>query len=425
MKHSDIVVVGAGIAGLTAAITAARQGASVSVLSYGAGVLTIGSGMVDFLGYDNGKRITDNPFDHLQNLPTNHPYNIVGKECVSESFDAFMSICAENGLNMSIAPDGKNKTSVSVLGTLRPTYMSSEASDAGGIFYSEKIGIVSVEWLKDCEAGLAVKQLKLYEQLKDKTFGIEMIKSPFEQTHRAINCLDLARYVDNDEGFQWLKEALVPLSSKYDILLIPPICGISRHEEYFAKIRSLGLDIVEMSSIPPGVGGVRVRRALYKTAVNLGVSFSENCFISRANTIGDTCVNLVALHNDIAGALETEYFANKFIIATGGILGGGIKATPGKVTETIFGLDIACSPLVEDWSQADFFAEQPFESFGVSVDKNMTPIDKNGAELYSNVYFAGRSLGFYDFSREKSGYGVAISTGRKAALEAVGKSNIR
>ena len=59
MRHSDIIVVGAGMAGLMAAITAAKAGKSVSVLSEGAGVLSIGSGAVDFLGYINGKKITD------------------------------------------------------------------------------------------------------------------------------------------------------------------------------------------------------------------------------------------------------------------------------------------------------------------------------------------------------------------------------
>ena len=71
MRHSDILVVGAGMAGLMAAVTAAKSGLSVSVLSEGAGVISIGSGAVDFLGYVNGKKITDNPFNHLNELDKN------------------------------------------------------------------------------------------------------------------------------------------------------------------------------------------------------------------------------------------------------------------------------------------------------------------------------------------------------------------
>ena len=35
MKHSDIVVIGSGLAGLTAALAGARQGKSVTMLTYG------------------------------------------------------------------------------------------------------------------------------------------------------------------------------------------------------------------------------------------------------------------------------------------------------------------------------------------------------------------------------------------------------
>ena len=66
MRHSDVIVVGAGMAGLMAGITAAKLGKSVSILSEGAGVLSIGSGAVDFLGYVNGKKIMDNPYNHLK-----------------------------------------------------------------------------------------------------------------------------------------------------------------------------------------------------------------------------------------------------------------------------------------------------------------------------------------------------------------------
>ena len=85
MRHSDVLVVGAGMAGLMAAVTAAKSGASVSVLSEGAGVISIGSGAVDFLGYVNGKKITDNPFNHLSELGKEHPYNIIGAENVIEA----------------------------------------------------------------------------------------------------------------------------------------------------------------------------------------------------------------------------------------------------------------------------------------------------------------------------------------------------
>ena len=56
-RKSDIVVVGSGIAGMTAALTAAQSGKSVTLLTYGAGTLAISSGCIDVLGYQNGVRV--------------------------------------------------------------------------------------------------------------------------------------------------------------------------------------------------------------------------------------------------------------------------------------------------------------------------------------------------------------------------------
>ena len=46
-RKSDIVVVGSGLAGMSAALTAAQSGKSVTLLTHGAGTLAISSGCID------------------------------------------------------------------------------------------------------------------------------------------------------------------------------------------------------------------------------------------------------------------------------------------------------------------------------------------------------------------------------------------
>ena len=46
----------------------------------------------------------------------------------------------------------------------------------------------------------------------------------------------------------------------------------------------------------------------------------------------------------------------------------------------------------------------------------MVGIDNEGNVLLSNVRFAGRILGGYDFAAEKSGHGVALATGWHAGM---------
>ena len=47
----DVVVIGAGLAGLSAAIKAADAGLSVTLITKGVGGIQLGPGTVDLLGY--------------------------------------------------------------------------------------------------------------------------------------------------------------------------------------------------------------------------------------------------------------------------------------------------------------------------------------------------------------------------------------
>ena len=162
-----------------------------------------------------------------------------------------------------------------------------------------------------------------------------------------------------------------------------------------------------------------MRDALVAEAKKLNVQFFENCNVQRATINGDKCVSLTALHNNIAGALETDYVADNFIIATGGVIGGGIVTTPFKVYEKIFNIEINAPETVEERSESNVFGAHTFTKFGVEVNNKLQAIDKKGNVLFKNVFFAGNTLGNYDFPTEKSGYGVACATGYTAALSAV------
>ena len=127
----------------------------------------------------------------------------------------------------------------------------------------------------------------------------------------------------------------------------------------------------------------------------------------------------MAVHNNIAGAIETEYNAEQFIIATGGVIGGGIVSTPDKVYEKIFNIQLEAPETVEERSDKNVFGSHKFTKFGVNVNEKFQAIGSNGSPVYENVYFAGNTLSNYDFPTEKSGYGVACVTGYTAALSAV------
>ena len=80
-------------------------------------------------------------------------------------------------------------------------------------------------------------------------------------------------------------------------------------------------------------------------------------------------------------------------------------------------MEIPVPPGVAAWSEEDVFGNHAFSRMGISVDSDMRPVGPDAPQA-RNVFFAGRSIGGYDFSAEKSGHGVAIATGWQAGRAA-------
>ena len=65
---------------------------------------------------------------------------------------------------------------------------------------------------------------------------------------------------------------------------------------------------------------------------------------------------------------EKSFVADQFILATGSFYSGGLLADPVHIWEPVFGLDVDYEGKHADWVRPDFFAPQPFMTFGVRVD---------------------------------------------------------
>ncbi len=200
---------------------------------------------------------------------------------------------------------------------------------------------------------------------------------------------------------------------KYDLALIPPMLGV-RSNSGIRKIaaETLGCPYIELLSVPPGVAGMRIRDAFVKTLVKMNVEFYENAKIISADVKDGKCASVTLSST----GRETVQTAKAYVIATGGILSGGVLLDQGKAREAIFGLDIPVPANVDEWSEPEVFGKHLISSLGVPVDANLRVRDGSLA----NVFFAGRELGGYDQSAEKSGHGVAVATGRQAGKLAAG-----
>jgi hypothetical protein len=95
--RADVVVVGAGPAGLASATRLAEAGRQVLVLARGNGFTHWGAGSVDVLGRVGGEPV-ERPLEAIDRLPEGHPYHLVGQAAVRDGLDWFSRFTAAAGL---------------------------------------------------------------------------------------------------------------------------------------------------------------------------------------------------------------------------------------------------------------------------------------------------------------------------------------
>jgi glycerol-3-phosphate dehydrogenase subunit B len=415
MKNEyDRVVAGGGFAGLIAALVSAEAGKKTLLITRGAGSLAVGGGIVDILGSDRNNRAVLRPFEEMRNLPEDHPYSLLGTEKIKEALAFFKRITHEYGYPYTTgSSEDRNTFMVTPIGKLKPTYMFYEGQRTDMLKESRDIIILSVSGLKDFFPDLLLNGLSRQPLFKDKRWRVITLPSPFHKDWD-LSAFEIAAFVTREEGKEWFRRVFKEKVPKDAVILSPPILGIEPED---SLRRGLSEDhggvFIETATLPPSVLGIRLRKLLTDLLKAKGVDITEAAKVSGSEVSGNVCAALYTSDN----GKKRRYAAGEFIIATGGFFGGGATALPGKAFENIFNIDFDVPALQEEWSKDKLLGEaaHPFGSFGLKVDGDLRAVDKNGELILTNVRFAGRILGGYDFAAEKSGNGVALATAYAAA----------
>jgi glycerol-3-phosphate dehydrogenase subunit B len=118
--------------------------------------------------------------------------------------------------------------------------------------------------------------------------------------------------------------------------------------------------------------------------------------------------------------LSQSYSADRFILATGRFIGGGLKADEEKLFDPLFNLPVLQPGPRDNWFANSFFNSHPIHEAGILTDSSFRPVDEKGEQLLDNVWIAGSILAGHDCIQEKSREGVEIATGYWAAKYALG-----
>ena len=452
---SDVLVVGGGLAGLTAAITAAREGSDVRLVSHKASTLRQASGLIDLLGYvpatepsqplregppTAGQKLDRDewpdpegpladPFSRIDRLPEDHPYRLVGTDAIREALALFDELVGD--LYAGKDTD-RNALVPTVGGSVKPTARYPAAVAPGLASDSRPTLITGFRSLTDYDARAFADRLAA----AGVPFAVDGVEIEFAEAFRSdARITRFARALDTDEPIDGTpaREALAAAvephldeahpheahpdeAGRIERVGFPAFLGDDHPAEVRADLADrLGVDVFEIPMGPPSLPGLRLEDRLYEQLDAAGVRFETGNPVVGFESDGAGQVNSLLV--DRKGT-RVPYSADAVVLATGGLVGKGLDSDREGVREPVLDLHVSHPEDRYDWFVDDVYGDQPYARFGVSADERLRPLDSEGEIQFENVRVAGAALGGADVAREKSASGVSLATGHVAGREA-------
>jgi glycerol-3-phosphate dehydrogenase subunit B len=409
--HYDVIVIGMGLSGLMAAKTAAEAGQKVLIVGKGMGSLCLFSNTIDVLDLPfpaalRAMKIRDALPQWIKDHPE-HPYSKVGLEKTEEALSSFLSLFPPPYSFHTM--DGRNCLLPTGAGTLRPTYLIPATMIEATSFDEGHTLVVGFEGFKDFYTRYVAGQLKCR--------GISLrLPDPFYQERTATA---LARLMEKQSFRENIGREVKKQLQGETRVGFPALLGMHDPLQVKEGLEEItGTKVFEIPILPPSIPGKRIFDRFKEWLLRKGVTFLLGYPVSNVTITERRCQAIEVLRSPVI----TSYSADRFILATGRFIGGGLKADSEKILEPVFNLPVRQPPSREGWFGNSFFGDlpHPIHRAGVLTNASFQPVDEGGNVILENVWVAGSVLAHHHCIEEKSKEGIEISTGYMAARYALG-----
>ncbi len=404
-QRYDVVVIGAGTAGLVAGARLAQAGARVCVIAKGVGSTHLAPGTIDVLGYGPERIIA--PLEGVAGLAAerpDHPYAILGLEAIGAAVDWFMTSAAADVMPGYSYVGGleRNMLLPTAVGALKPSAVVPETFAAGDSEALGRVAVVGLPPLRDFHAELCAGNLR--------AAGVEATAVDIDvDVDRAdANTLGLARRFDDPSWRAGFSARLAPLIKAADQVALPAVLGMRDPHAALGELEArLGRRVFEIPGLPPSVPGMRLFELLHHALRSAGGRLALGAGVVAHRRDGD---RVTSVDTATAGS-NTTYEADGFVLATGGIHSGAVALdSHWQVHDQVLDLPLVGVPAAgEPRFVPAYFEEQPLARAGIAVDGELR------ASGCANVVVAGASLPGSVSWREGSGEGIALTSGYRAA----------
>jgi len=325
-----------------------------------------------------------------------------------------------------------NMHPITILGTTKPTCLIQKTMYNGDLQNREDsvLLFVGIEGYADFNPSAAAKTYledRMATASPPRKVGHCTLQiMPFGKPYN-LSSIELARHVDHEGAIEDLAEQLKTHIEQIGAthVAFPPILGFRNALKNKVKLEELtGTTIFELLGFPPSIPGQRLQSALETIFVKAGGKILLGHEATSYLKVGDSLKSVTAA----SPRREIKIDAKAFVLATGKYIGGGIAGDENGLRETVFDLMtvtgdyVSAMELVPSRSTNNLSISpmgQPIQSCGLSVDPLFRPVNEDGVEWAKNLFAAGSILAGYNYSVEKSGLGVAATSGYSAAKNVI------
>ncbi len=423
----DVLVIGAGPAGLLAAWVAARRGAKVRLVAAGIGTTHVSPGWLRVLDHVAGTSASTEGASVPGTLLANwivahpdHPYALADLGALRGGLAALREIGKAAGIHFVGELDA-NLLLPTALGAVVEAAFVPESFAAGDLRAPSSAGGQRRPLLIAGPAGWRDFYPQLCaDNLARQGFPAQAATFDLSEMHAGkfdITPPGLARLFERPDVRQRVADQIKPRLDAAHAARVgfPAILGLDLAAEAWRDQQErIGVPVFEIPTLPPSVPGMRLYHAFKAGLIAAGVPILLD-MTATAGVMEGTRATGVVVPNVVR---DQTYRAGTVILATGGLYGGGIVTDhKGAMREAVFGLPLHVPGGLDEWFAPQFLGrgEHPIHSAGVRANLRLQPVDELGRVVLENVRVAGRLLANYNPLAEGSTEGAWLATAFRAA----------